>query len=61
MTAYEVRWRIEIDGISREDAASQAVAVMQERTGTITLDVRLARHGGEWEPVEAASVVSREN
>lgn len=60
MATYEVRWRLEIDGESPQDAAVQAVTNMQERTGTVTVEVR-RQHGdehGSWEPVEVGTVTS---
>jgi hypothetical protein len=54
MATYEVMWLMEINGNSPQDAADQAVAFMQERTGTVTVRVR-RQHGsnhGPWEPAE---------
>ena len=62
MATYAVQWRLEIDGESPQDAASQAVTNMQERTDTtVTVQVRRLLHGdehGDWEPVEVGTATS---
>ncbi len=58
MPTYQVKWLLEINGESPHDAAGQAVAVMQERTGKVTVQV-CRQHGadsGPWEAVEVGIV-----
>lgn len=51
MTAYVVRWDLEVDGRDPVDAAAQAITALRDRAGRLTLAVRQAGEDTEWEMV----------